>query len=140
MEEHHSKYAGFWRRFAASAIDGIIIGLGLVIVGYLLVIFTPLTFLDWTREISDTLLMLISLFYFPLFESSTKMATPGKEFMKIKVTNLEGNRISREQAFGRYLGHIISFLTLGIGYLMMLWTKRHQTLHDKMAGTLVVKV
>ena len=43
------------------------------------------------------------------------------------------------QATGRYFGKILSTVILFIGYLMMIWDEKKQTLHDKMANTLVVK-
>ena len=74
-----------------------------------------------------------------LLESGAKQATLGKRAMGIKVTDVNGNRISFGQATGRHFGKWISSIILLIGYLMMLWDERKQTLHDKMAGTLVVK-
>jgi uncharacterized RDD family membrane protein YckC len=77
--------------------------------------------------------------YFALQESSSAQATLGKRALGLKVTSVEGGRISLGQATGRYFGHIISSIILLIGYFMMLWDDKKQTLHDKMADTLVIK-
>lgn len=77
--------------------------------------------------------------YYALMESSPKQATLGKMACGFVVTNLEGGRISFGQATGRYFGMIISFLILGIGFLMCSWTERRQCLHDLFAGCLMFK-
>ena len=67
------------------------------------------------------------------------MATPGKMACGIKVTDLDGRRISFGRATGRFFGKILSTLILLIGFLMQPFTARKQALHDILAGTLVVK-
>ena len=57
----------------------------------------------------------------------------------IIVTDLSGNKISFGKASARYFVSVPSLLTLGIDYFMAGWTKKKQTLHDMIAGTLVVK-
>ncbi len=51
-----------------------------------------------------------------------------------------GQPITAGRAFGWYLAHIVSQFLCYLGYLWMLWDKRNQTWHDKIAGTVVVKV
>jgi uncharacterized RDD family membrane protein YckC len=77
--------------------------------------------------------------YFAGMESGSGQATVGKKAMGLKVTDSNGHRIGFGQATGRHFGRYISAIILCIGYLMMLWDDKKQTLHDKMAGTLVVK-
>lgn len=72
-------------------------------------------------------------------ESSSKQATYGKLLLGIKVSDLNGLRISRSRAALRNLSKLISIGTLGIGYLTGFFDKRQQCLHDKIAGTLVIK-
>jgi uncharacterized RDD family membrane protein YckC len=72
-------------------------------------------------------------------ESGQKKATLGKQAMGLKVTDLSGGRINFGQASIRHFGKFISAIILFIGYLMMLWDSKKQTLHDKIAGTLVIK-
>lgn len=57
----------------------------------------------------------------------------------IKVTDLNGKRISFGKAAGRYFSAILSVLTFFIGYTMIAFTDKKQSLHDKMADCLVVK-
>jgi uncharacterized RDD family membrane protein YckC len=60
--------------------------------------------------------------------------------MDIKVITEEQGQVTFIQASIRYFSKILSALILFIGYLMMLFSDRKQTLHDKIAKTLVVKV
>ena len=77
--------------------------------------------------------------YSAIMESSVRQATFGKSMIGLKVCDESGNRVSVNRAFARNLAKLISKLTLGIGYLSGFFDKRQQCLHDKIAGTLVIK-
>ena len=83
--------------------------------------------------------IVIDWLYYSLMESSLNQATLGKMALGLKVTDLNGNRISFGRATGRYFGHYLSALILGIGYLMIAFSEKKQGLHDMIAETLVVK-
>ena len=72
-------------------------------------------------------------------ESSARQATVGKMALALKVTDLEGRRISFARASGRHFAKYISGMILLIGYIMAGFTERKQALHDMIAGTLVVR-
>jgi uncharacterized RDD family membrane protein YckC/RNA polymerase subunit RPABC4/transcription elongation factor Spt4 len=121
------RYAGFWLRFIAFIIDGLVLTIPVVIID---VIFS---YPGWFINI------VVSWIYFALMESSEKQATLGKLAMGIKVTDMQGNRLSFGQATGRHFAKIISSLTLLIGYIMAGFTEKKQALHDIIANCLVVK-
>lgn len=73
------------------------------------------------------------------FESSIRQATPGKSLLRIIVTDLAGNRISFGTATGRCLGKLLSAAIFFIGFLMAAFTNHKQALHDRIAGTIVVR-
>ncbi|MFM6976811.1 MAG: RDD family protein [Sphingobacteriaceae bacterium] len=77
--------------------------------------------------------------YATAMEASARQASLGKQWLGIKVCDEAGNRISFAKSLSRNLFKWISTLTLGIGYLMGFFDKKQQCLHDKMAGTMVVK-
>lgn len=81
---------------------------------------------------------LLSLLYFAFMESSKARATVGKQALNIQVVTISEEQVSFARAFGRNFGKNLSFLLILLGYFMMLWDHRNQTLHDKMAGTLVI--
>ena len=72
-------------------------------------------------------------------ESSARQSTIGKRIIGVKVTGIDGNKISFLRATGRTLAKFLSVITLGIGFLMIAFTKKKQGLHDIVAKTLVVK-
>jgi len=121
-------YGAFWERFAAALLDGFI----LVIPTYVLQ--------SMMGNMSGSVVsILVNWLYSALLESGENQATIGKRALGLKVTDMNGHRISFANASGRFFGKYVSAIILLIGYLMMLWDDKKQTLHDKMAGTLVVK-
>jgi len=77
--------------------------------------------------------------YYALMESSKNQGTLGKMALGLKVTDMEGNRVSFGRATGRYFGKIISGMIMMIGYILAGLTEKKQALHDIMASCLVVK-
>jgi uncharacterized RDD family membrane protein YckC len=142
-------YAGFWRRFWAFLIDGFIIGAAMAPFGFGL--WGTITALGHSTVASASALagiILASMFvwllralvtwlYGALFESSAWQATPGKKVLGLKVTDLEGRRISFARATGRAFGKWLSSLILCIGFIMVAFTEKRQGLHDLLAGTVV---
>jgi uncharacterized RDD family membrane protein YckC len=84
-------------------------------------------------------LFLVSWFYFALFESSARQATPGKMMLGLFVTDLEGRRISFARALGRTLAKVLSKAFCYLGYIAAIFTQRNQALHDMLAATLVLE-
>ncbi len=87
--------------------------------------------------ITIVLLIFGSWLYEAFMESSSYQATLGKMIFGMKVTDLNGNRISFGRATGRHFAKWLSGLILCIGYMMVGFTERKQGLHDMLAGTLV---
>ena len=152
-------YAGFWERVAAYLIDGVILGIpfGLVVL-VLIFMFGGFGMMLHRNPVDPgaaaTLLapmfmvfILGMLFfvglqwlYFAGMESSARQATFGKSVMSLRVTNLEGQRLSFGHATGRFGGKIVSdLIPLLIGYIMAAFTEKKQALHDLIAGTLVLR-
>src|SRR5208283_3281564 len=78
-----------------------------------------------------------SWLYEALMLSSSYQATLGKMIFGMKVTDLNGNRLSFAHATGRHFAKWLSGMILGIGYIMVAFTERKQGLHDLIAGTVV---
>jgi uncharacterized RDD family membrane protein YckC len=132
-----SNYAGFWRRVAALILDGLVVGIVTVPLTLALGGDTPGS--SNYSPAASSLSTAITWLYYALMESSAKQATVGKMALGIIVTDLEGRRIGFGKATGRYFAKILSALIIGIGFLMVAFTKRKQGLHDILAGTLVVR-
>ena len=128
---------GFWRRVVAYLLD-----YGVVILGVMVVAIAA----SASGVSEDAVLGLSLVAVHPIFclyrafmHSSERQATLGKMAMGIKVTDLNGKRISFGRASLRVLGQYLSSWTLGIGYVMAAFTEHHQALHDKIASTLVLR-
>jgi uncharacterized RDD family membrane protein YckC len=149
------RYSGFWRRFWSYLLDRLL--LGIVFTPFVLLVMMPVmaaSSMDWSdsdlpEEALGALLgatfvvaffaVIASWLYYALMQSSSKQATLGQMALGIRVTDLQGRRISFGRATGRHFATILTGLTLGIGYLIMLLTEKKQTLHDLIASTLVVR-
>jgi len=143
-------YAGFWRRFLASLIDGILVSvacsqlnqvLNLILAQVIEVEDTEAglwRFLAVWLAASLALCLVLNWLYYAVMESSPWQATLGKRALGMVVTDLAGNRISFGRATGRLFARFISGIPLWLGYLIQPFTARRQALHDIIAGTLVV--
>lgn len=148
------QYAGFWIRFAAWLLDAIIVSIAFtpvqigifgamgVSVGLgsadqdptrMLGVLLPAVFL------LSMLSVIVGWLYEALLTSSSKQATIGKMACGLRVTDLQGRRLTFARATGRYFAKILSSMTLLIGYIMAGFTERKQALHDFIAGTYVLK-
>jgi uncharacterized RDD family membrane protein YckC len=68
-------------------------------------------------------------------------ATPGKMILKMKIVDAKTlGEPSKKQLIIRYLGYFVSLLTFCLGFVWIYYDKRQQGFHDKMAGTVVIKV
>jgi uncharacterized RDD family membrane protein YckC len=152
-------YAGFWKRVGAFILDYIVLFIPGKLIGALFGATAAEAAMRQAQLASpgDPQVMLASIeqyfhvmwpalllstvmvwLYFALCESSAWQATVGKLALGIRVTDLQGNRISRPRALGRYPAKFLSYLIFCIGFLMIAWTQRKQGLHDLIAGTLVL--
>jgi len=146
-----SPYGGFWIRVVAFFLDSIILSAVYVPVG--LIFLVPSIRIardhDWEQgppvEFLGTLFLVMALFlastwlYEALLTSSTWQGTIGKRMLSLRVTDLEGNRVSFARATGRFFGKFLSRMIMDIGFIMVAFTERKQGLHDLLAGTLVKK-
>jgi uncharacterized RDD family membrane protein YckC len=72
--------------------------------------------------------------------SSSWQGTVGKRVLRLKVTDLAGNKISFARATGRFFAKLLFRIVLtSLVYLVVAFTERKQGLHDLVAGTLVMK-
>jgi uncharacterized RDD family membrane protein YckC len=145
-------YAGFWRRTAAFSIDAFIVVVvyyAIVIAATLLLGLGGLAALENVNAPDNAAIggflalvyvtyPVVSGLYFIGMESSGAQATLGKMAVGIKVTDGDGRRLGKGQALGRWVSHLLCYITLYIGYIMAAFTDRKRGLHDMVASTLVV--
>ncbi len=130
------QYAGGGARLLAAIIDNII----LVLVGFVLGFVIGMVMGKSGQILSTILSLVISIYYWVFYQASSGQ-TLGKKAMGIKVVDMAGNKPSAMTFFLReIIGKLVSAIILFIGYLMILWDGKKQGLHDKIAGTVVVRV
>jgi uncharacterized RDD family membrane protein YckC len=148
-------YAGFWRRYAASMIDGLIFGA--IIVVLMLVLFgiggVGMRAFTYPNSMSGgfaiafllvfyVLPIVLQAVYFTWMHASEGQATLGKRAVGIKVAS-RGERLTMGRSFGRWAAYFFLNLfscgltTLVSGFMVGL-TERKQGLHDMMVDTTVV--
>jgi uncharacterized RDD family membrane protein YckC len=153
------EYAGFWIRFLALIIDGFILGAVGTVIN---LIFAPIFGLGTMSVFSDPnpdpaqvdaaaasffgafmllwlIQMAINLGYYVIMTSKYG-ATLGKKALGLRVIDDSDSNPSVGKAVMReVIGKWVSGLIFGIGYLMVAFDEKKQGLHDKIAGTFVVK-
>lgn len=137
------RYAGFWRRVLVHLIDAVIYLP--VALAALYGIYGPEYFLEggdepfsyfgaWDLVINDLIPLLLVVWLWHRYGG-----TPGKRLLHLKVVDARtGAHLRWGQAVLRYFGYIASLLPLGLGFLWVIWDKRKQGFHDKLAGTVVI--
>lgn len=123
-------YSGFFKRFGAALIDGFILLIPSMILGGSVASFA------WPGSIG--LGILLQLCYYPIFESSKLNATPGKAIVGIAVLSETGETLTFKASVIRLLCRYLSVATCYIGYIMQLFTKKRQTLHDILSEAVVI--
>jgi uncharacterized RDD family membrane protein YckC len=168
-------YAGFWRRAGAFALDyivilGYLLGLGLMaVLANMLFAANQWLFADRIRAqvVAFLLVTLPVTLYFAISESSPQQATWGKQKLKVKVADQNGNRVSFWRAFGRTIlkfvpweishtliweiyfspqadsawvayGFLLVYVLIGLNVLILGLTKTRQTLYDLLTNTYVI--
>jgi uncharacterized RDD family membrane protein YckC len=133
MDAARPLYAGFSRRLAAFLVDAILFLVpGLFFYGVLVFRESDLAWLAGA-------MFAAAWIYSVGFHVSPLQATLGKANFGIKVTDLRGERIGVWQASRRFFAAWLSVLPLMLGFHRIHGSPERQALHDRLAGTLVVR-
>jgi uncharacterized RDD family membrane protein YckC len=134
------RYAGFWIRFGAKFIDGLLLwGIGLLVS---LSVAMAGESGEASGDLECQILTIIAQIGIPLAYTAIFIgkyqATPGKMACGLMVTMGDGSRVSGLRAVGRYFAEIVSSLILCIGYIMIVFDMEKRGLHDRICDTRVV--
>lgn len=155
-------YAGFWLRFVAYLIDGIILniinwlivlpamgaiglGIGATATGFDFDSMSEGDMIAMATAIGGMLFaggligIAVNILYFTLMESSKFQGTLGKMALGLKVTTESGGKLDFGKALVRNIAKILSGIIIMIGYIMAAFTEKKQALHDIIAKALVVR-
>lgn len=136
-------YAGFWIRFAAKFIDGIVLGIINMVIGFV-------TTSSMVATPDDPVAIMRGAIFSGLFQFCVQAAytsfflgkfsaTPGKMVCGLKVITADNEPLSYLRGFGRCCAEMISSIILCIGYLMVAWDDEKRALHDRICNTRVIK-
>lgn len=129
--------AGFWIRAVAAIIDNIIIGVAQFVLS--LIFGGGVDPEQGNPVLTGVISLVLVIVYFVWFQTKNNGQTLGKKILGIRVTNLDGERVSMGKMFLReIIGKTISGLILFIGYLMAIG-KAKRALHDYIAKTIVIR-
>ena len=114
------KYSGFFKRLVAVIIDSmILIPLGAFLKGQFIV---------------NGILALA----YSVWMIGTYGATVGKMVMNLRVVKENGSKVNYSDALLREISKYLSGFVFGLGYLNVIWDKKKQGWHDKIAKTVVL--
>jgi len=148
LKNSQNKYASFFTRFLASFIDSFIVTAVSGGITYAIIFISGSLVNSYggmdgaiTTSIAQIPAILLGPAYFIYFTGSSGQ-TLGKKIVKIKVVKKSSTAPpSYTSAFLReVVGKMISAVVLGLGYLWVIGDKEKQAWHDKIAGTVVIRV
>jgi uncharacterized RDD family membrane protein YckC len=142
-------YASIWRRFCAAVFD-VLLAAAILSPATILLLWVMEAYHSEiglseykSRTAVGTAAVLLWIVCFGLYcasaESSVHQATPGKRLLKLKVVSTSHGRLSFHQASWRYYAKFLSTFALLVGFAIAFFHSRKQSLHDMIAGTLVVR-
>ena len=134
--------AGFWRRGAALGIDAMWLFCALGTLSWLLVgIPLPAAGVESARMAFVRLLWDIVPAAVFVIGWARWGTTPGKLLLELRVVDARsGERPGWIRSLIRCIGYVVSLLPLGLGFVWAAFDRNGQALHDKLAGTRVVRV
>jgi len=137
------RYAGFWIRFVAVFIDGILLQVINLVLTFL---FMGTIFASRYSQSGATgaFILMTVLQYAIIISYETIMvgrygATLGKMAVGVRVVRADGGRVGYGRAFGRYFAKIVSYIILLIGFIIAGFDSQTPALQDYMCDTRVIK-
>lgn len=137
-------YAGFWPRFGAQVLDGLIYGVPAYAI-FMAVIMYVSALIQKTSQVTPLIIFAyVPLFVFPILYEASLLSlkngqTVGKMALRLRVIRPDGSRITTGQAWGRAVMRLILGCLVVVDYIPYFFTDEKTTLHDMVAGTRVVE-
>jgi len=132
------RYGGFWIRFVAAILDGII----MAVVRWMIQFAGSIGGFSRMGIILQLSLAVIGVPLGIAYETyfvGRYGATLGKMAFGLKVVRSDGEKVSYGKAFVRCWARGVSAIILGIGYIMAGFDSQKRALHDRMCDTRVIR-
>lgn len=149
-------WKAFWKRVAASLLDGLIIGLPLTLVFYVAILGPVQRDVYYYGNVSEStsaqivfyyiLLMCIQIVIYAFMESSQWRGTPGKRIMGLQISDNAGNPISFKKSAVRNIIKLLIFAFASVASWITLLYLIAQTVsyfitkkffHDQLSNTVI---
>ena len=135
------RYAGFWIRFGARFVDGMLLALvnGAIILSLYMLGLNGET-IGGALALQAVLMVgqhVVGATYTTYFVGRFG-ATPGKMLFGLRIVRDDGSALTYWRAFGRYWADRLSNLTLYVGYIMAAFDAEKRALHDHICSTRVI--
>ncbi len=153
--EVHFRRARSWKRAAAWIADGLVLAVfGAVLLWMVLAVGGPRSKvggegLEWVLDVltlevrlvlSLLAVLMVAAFVHATLGHALMGATLGKRLLGLRVVSRDGRPLGLSRSAVRAALGLLSFLLLGLGCLLALFTRSGRGLHDFLAGTYVVEV
>ena len=128
---------GFFRRLACIFYDALLL-FSLLFVGSFLIL--PLTggeAVSSDNQLYPLILFIGAYFYF-VWQWIHGGQTLGMRAWRCKVVNINGQTVDWVSASKRFFLALMSWLIIGIGFIMVLFRQDRKALHDLFSGTLII--
>jgi uncharacterized RDD family membrane protein YckC len=142
-------YAGFWIRFGARMVDGILMAIVLYVPLFIIIFATGGNMGSLGRPSGEfgpheALILAWQLGFYVIFAAYEIFfvgkygATPGKMACRLKVVTVEGEPLTYGRATGRFFAYLLSGMICYIGYIIAGFDAEKRALHDHICSTRVV--
>ncbi|MCH9639923.1 MAG: RDD family protein [Betaproteobacteria bacterium] len=130
---------GFWRRTVSLLYESLLLLAVIFVASFIF----HLIFRDpdavYFRPLYQFYLLIIMGYYFTWFWINGGQ-TLAMQTWKMRVVTTDGKPLNMSKAAKRYLLATVGIFFFGIGLLWALIDRDHQFLHDRLAGTKIIKV
>ncbi len=133
-------YAGPVSRLLAYAADTFLIGV-LYTAGIALLRFAVDAATPWTLDVEGAAFALGALAWAALYWGSSWVGfarSPGMSLLGLRIVRSDGADLDRNHALVRLVAFPLGFLTLGAGFLPIVFGRTRQAIYDRVADTAVV--
>lgn len=138
--QHQGHYAGPVSRLLAYAADTFLIGV-LYTAGIALLKFAIDAATPWTLNVEGVLFAVGALAWSALYWGSSWVGfgrSPGMSLLGLRIVRGNGSTLDRRHALIRLITYPLGFLTLGVGFLGIIFGRTRQAIYDRIADTAVV--
>ncbi len=140
--EHQGRYAGAVTRLLAYLADigiiSVLFGGALALVTAAIDVATP-----WNLDVSkeNTAVLILYFFWAALYFGNSwvlRAKSPGMTLLGLRIVRADGGELDKRHALVRLIAFPLGFLTLGLGFLGIIFGRTHQAIYDRIADTAVV--